>query len=136
MKKPYRLLLQYGVTAAIGALIAWLVAAYRGFDAALTFSLNARYLSDGFFVAGLLLAGFGALIWISTTGFFDLLAYGFRSLLVLFTALVKPSEHKTFYEYKLERESGRKKGAWYILFVGLIYLAAAYTFLRVYYAAL
>lgn len=132
MKKSRRLLLQYGVTTVVALLIAFPIAVYRGFSADLAFSLNARYLSDGFFVAGLLLTGIGALIWVSSTGFFDIFIYGFKSLLVLFTALVKPKDHPTFYEYKLSREKGRRKGSCFILFVGLFFLALAYVFLRVY----
>lgn len=132
MKKSYRLLLQYGVSAIIGLLIAVPLSLYRGFDASLPFSQNARYISDGCFVAGMLLTGIGALVWVSSTGFFDIFAYGFRSLLVLFTALVKPSDHKTFYEYKLDRERDRKKGVRFLLYVGLCFMLASYIFLRVY----
>ena len=52
------------------------IARLRGFDFANPLALNARYLSDGCFVVGFILTGLGALIWISTTGFFDMMAYG------------------------------------------------------------
>ena len=41
-------------------------------------------MSDGFFVTGFLNFGFGALIWISTTGFFDIFGYSAKSILNFF----------------------------------------------------
>ena len=62
-------LLRYGVTAVIGVVISAMTAWHQGFAWSQSFALNARYVSDGCFVAAVLLVGVGALSWISCTGF-------------------------------------------------------------------
>ena len=109
------------------------VAHSRGLDAANPLRLNARYLSDGFFVVGFLMTGLGALVWISTTGFFDMMSYAVRSLMVLFTGLRRPKEYPSFYDYKVERDARRAKPQWMLLIMGVAYLALSGICLAVYY---
>ncbi|NLG24635.1 MAG: DUF3899 domain-containing protein, partial [Clostridiales bacterium] len=73
---------RYGLAVLAGALIALLAALRQGLDLAEPAYQNARHLSDGCFVAGLLLAGVGGLAAIAATGFFDMFAYAFHSLAV------------------------------------------------------
>ena len=70
--------------------LVFIVASLRGLDLSKSMKLNARYLSDGFFVIGLLATGFGLLIWVSTTGFFDIMGYAVMSVVVLFSSLKMP----------------------------------------------
>ena len=49
-------------------------------------------LSDACFAVGLIETGFGLLLLISRTGFFDIFAYGAHSLLVLFTLFRRPED--------------------------------------------
>lgn len=116
------------------AVIAFLIAAGRGFSLEQPLQLNARYLSDGLFAVGFLLTGMGALVWVSTTGFFDIMTYGVKSLLVLFTPLKKASEHPSYYDYKMERESRRGRPSYAMLAVGLVFLALSIACLGIYYA--
>ncbi len=90
-------------------------------------------LSDGFFIIGVLLAGVGCLTWISNTGFFDMLTYGFHGLKVLIMPFKAPKKAKPFYDYKLEREEKRKKPLNLVLWVGLAYLGLAALFAMIYY---
>lgn len=70
-------------------------------------------LSDGFFVTGLLNLGFGALIWISTTGFFDIFSYSAKSILNFFiprSMMERMGMTRTsgdFYEYKVKKQEKR-----------------------------
>ncbi len=121
MHKRNGKLARYIWTALVGAVIAFPIALYRGFSFANAARLNAWYLSDGFFVAGIMVGGVGALLWIATTGFFDMLSYGFSSLLVLFTPLRKPEEHRGFYEYKARRDERRGKVPYFVLQTGIGY---------------
>lgn len=115
--------------------VSGLIAAYRGFRFGLPAYLNARYLSDGLFVGGFLLACFGALILVSTsTDFFDIFRYGFKSLLVLFTALKNPKDHPNYHEYKQQRAESRKKGNAFLLFAGLCLIGASVLCLLLYYS--
>jgi hypothetical protein len=96
-------------------------------------NLNARYLSDGFFVTGLVVTGVGALLWVSTTGFFDIFAYAVRSMLVTFTPFIKPENFPKFYDYKMMRMKKRGKANYSALLEGLILIALSVIMLLVYY---
>ncbi|MDD6882473.1 MAG: DUF3899 domain-containing protein [Eubacteriales bacterium] len=109
------------------------IARLRGFDFANPLALNARYLSDGCFVVGFILTGLGALIWISTTGFFDMMAYGVQSLLVLFSILKSPKDHPSFYDYKQMRNAKRNKPRFGMLITGIIFILASLACLAIYY---
>lgn len=125
--------LKYVITAVIGVGLAAAVSVWQGFAPGQAPALAARHLSDGFFVAGLLLAGLGALVWVSSTGFFDMLSYGVHSLLVLFSVLRRPEEHMSFYEYKLEKDQKRGKPMVHLLIVGLFLIALSVLCLVLYY---
>ena len=90
-------------------------------------------LSDGCFITGVMLASVGFLTWISSTGFFDMLYYGCHSLKVFVMPFRAPKKPKSFYDYKLEREAGRKKPLNAVLLVGLAYLAIAALFTVLYF---
>lgn len=88
---------------------------------------HVRCWSDALFIPAVLWVGMGGLMWVATTGFFDIFRYGFSSLLVLFTPFKNPKDHKKFYEYKLEREEKRKGKSVpvTILVVGIVLMAGA-----------
>lgn len=90
-------------------------------------------ISDGFFVAGFLFAGVGALIWLSSTGTLDIISYGFKSLLVLFTPYKKKVGEGGFYEYKVRQKEKRKGVPFQILWVGLGYVLLSLMFTLIYY---
>ena len=123
----------YITTALIGLMIAIPVAMLRGLSTDASLVNNMWYLSDGFFVSGMLLTGFGALIWVSTTGFFDMFSYAGHSLLVLFTSLKNPKEHKKFYDYKMEKEEKRGKAKPELFLVGVAFILISLVFLYLYY---
>lgn len=131
--QKYKKLIPYAMTALIGLAIAVPIALYRGLGATAIAAINASCLSDGFFVAGLLLTGFGALIWISTTGFFDIFSYAGRSLLVLFSPLRKPKELEHFYDYKLKKDEKRGQAKPHMLLVGVAYILLSFVCLFLYY---
>ena len=120
------------------AVVAGLIARYQGLNAANTLSLNARYLSDGCFVVGLMMTGVGLLTWVATTGFFDMMSYGVqygvRALIGLFGGNRRP-DNKNFYEYKLEKDEKRGKPVYAILLSGIAYILLSVVFLAVYYNA-
>ena len=71
-------------------------------------------MSDGFFVTGFLNFGFGALIWISTTGFFDIFGYSAKSILNFFLPRswmerMGMTPKGDFYEYKVKKREKRKE---------------------------
>jgi hypothetical protein len=82
--------------------------------------------SDGFFVTGLIFTGFGLLLWISTTGVLDIITYGFKSLLYLFTPYQKSKDEGGFYEYKLEKAAKRKAVPFEYLWLGLGWIVVSF----------
>ena len=95
MKKK---LIAYGVHAAIALVLAVLVydsllgqlpvndplyEVYRKVPLA----WNVRCWSDAFFFVGVMWTGVGALMWIATTGFFDLLRYACHSIWMIFNPM-------------------------------------------------
>jgi len=90
-------------------------------------------ISDGLMVVGVMLAGVGLLAWISTTGFFDMLSYGFSSLKVLVMPFARQKARPRFYDYKVAKQEKRKERPMHILCVGLGFLAASGVFAALYY---
>ena len=94
---------------------------------------NAASLSDGFFVAGLLMACFGVLMLIATTDFFDIFAYGLRNLVAIFAPMAKTRQAMKYYEFKESRAERRGEKRFFVLVTGLAYLGLALVCLWVYY---
>lgn len=126
----------WGVLAAAEVIAALMIARYQGLDAGQTLSMNARFLSDGCFVVGLLMTGVGLMTWVATTGFFDMLGYGvrygIRAFVGLFGGNRKPND-KTFYDYKMEQEEKRGGAQYAILVSGVAFIALSAGFLMMYY---
>lgn len=126
----------WSLLAAAEAGIAVMIARYQGFDMAQTLSMNARFLSDGCFVVGLVMTGVGLLTWVATTGFFDMLSYGViygvRAFVGLFGGNRKPND-QTFYDYKAAKDEKRGAAQYAILISGIVFIALSVGFLIVYY---
>lgn len=127
MKKK---LLRYGIGFAVGGLIAIWVMYLEGLFDAVNYPRETviMILCDAFFVSGILLALFGALLWIATTGFFDSLGYACRVAVHLIIPMWQ-REHKTFYDYKVEKESKRGTPQVVPVVVGAVYLLVSAVFL-------
>ena len=123
----------YAIHALAELALAFAVARLRGLDFSKGAQLNARYLSDGFFVIGLLATGFGLLIWVSTTGFFDIMGYAVKSVVVLFSSLKKPKDHLSFYDYKQIKNETRGKPHYALLLSGVACILLSLACLAVYY---
>ena len=109
---------------AIGLPFALLVAKGRGLLSVAPYTRLAA-LSDGCFAAGLTETGFGLLILISFTGFFDIFSYAARSVLVLFTPFRKPGDLPGYADYRAMRASRRGKPGAALLVTGLLFLAVS-----------
>ena len=79
-------------------------------------------LSDCFVVTGILLSGVGAISWAGTEGAFDMLAYGCKTFLGLFSKSYSKKLPKSFYDYKQERMKKNRPWLKQTLVVGLIVL--------------
>jgi hypothetical protein len=120
-----KFLTKYGgwlASIAVGVVICLLVAAAEQGSAPLAIA------SDSCFVAGVLLAGLGALAWIATFGGFNALGYGTYLLFrKLSPSKSKFENRKTYLEYSLEKQEHHKAPK-AILVPGLAYLLLAAIF--------
>ncbi len=99
---------------------------------------TARIICDAFFVPAVFIGGIGLLMAISETGFFDIISYGFKSLIRLFTPYDKRVGRGGYYEYKVDMEEKRKGSPKIypcILWVALADLVISLVFFALYYAA-
>ena len=126
----------WGALAAFEVFAAVMIARYQGLGAGQTLSMNMRFLSDGCFVVGLMMAGIGALTWVATTGFFDMLSYGViygvRAVIGLFGGNRKPND-QTFCDYKTAKDEKRGAAQYVILVSGIVFVALSVVFLTLYY---
>lgn len=118
-------IIKYGVTIAVGLLIAFAVAQGRGLFTSEDAQTAAMYVSDAFFVPAVLLLGVGAIVWISTTGFFDIFGYAVRSVAYRFIKPGKYDSNGTFYDYHAEKEEHRGKAQPFLFYCGAGFLVAA-----------
>jgi len=126
---------RYAITTSVGFLITFLVLLAKD-----VFSLNVdkdifHALTDAFFVAGILITGYGLLIISNNEGTFDMIAYGVTRFFDLFRRDIMKVKHKNFYEYhKAKRE--KKQSFGYLLIVGIAFIVISLIFLWLYYKAL
>ena len=90
-------------------------------------------LSDCFMLPGVLLAGVGALGWIASLGFFDIMSYGTRSFLGTFIKPLAEDLPRTFYDYRVQKDEKGRKWSKETVIVGLISLAISVLLLIVYF---
>lgn len=132
MKGLKKLLLQYGITAAVGLLIAYFVMSSQGLF--VLFGNNREtyaILCDAFFVPAAALMSVGALVWIANTGFFDSIAYALKIAAHALVPFVK-TKRQTYYDYKNEKEGKESKTPTFILYTGAAFLLLALIFLAIY----
>ena len=131
--KYVKLLIKYGACFLLMALatIVYLVSVEFSFSKDLeTVYLN---LADSFTIPAVFVLAFGALIWISTTGFFDSLAYivniGIRSLI----PMGRKDKFEKFYDYKVRKDGKRITGYGFVLISGFAYLLVGIVFTILFY---
>lgn len=121
MDNKYKKLISWGIPIAIAAVAIVLVYSMRinnpPFD--MDYMPPIQALSDAFIVTGMMYVGFGALMWISTTGVLDIIGYGFKSVLYLFTPMQKEKDEGGFYEYKLQKQAKRKSVPFEYFWIGI-----------------
>lgn len=137
-KKPKKgLLIAYAVNVALGLAIGTLVGNIKGlFGGSLAGIALFACLSDSFFVPGILLAGFGALLKIAEGGFFDGVGYGLKRAALSLIPGARIKKEETYAEYKERKEKSRKHaGIWVPLIVGGVFVALGAVFLILYNSA-
>lgn len=119
----------------IGSLIAVamtvaLAVSFGAFTAEST-SLTFAYLCNAAFVTAVFYCGVGLLAWVSTTGFFDIFGYGFKSLKYLFSPAKRDRSEGGYYEYAMEKRERKRDNVStrFILVIGIVFLIMSIVFL-------
>ena len=127
--------LPYIITSAVGiAMFIGVICIQKIWDAEGTANVM-RLLSDACLVPGVLLAGFGLIIFASNGGAFDMLTYAVIKLFDLFKRDPRNKKYKDFYEYR-EAQKGKKRKMAFMLIVGSVFILFSVIFLVVYYVTL
>ena len=128
----FRRHLEWFVTAAVGLAVAGAVVAYEHGNYADPSVL--RMLCDGAFVAGVMLACFGALALVSAGGAFDVMGFAVHTLVRKFSPRKDRFESRlTYAEYKQQRRTKKTMDVKCVLCTGVAYLALAFLLLGLYY---
>ena len=121
--------IKYAITTAIAGVFAILIVISRDFEGAKTLADKYRILADAFTIPGMLLVLIAAMVWISTTGFFDALTYAFgyvgSRMLPFFGATHK---HETYYDYKVRKNDKRFSGYGFMFVVGAVFVLISIVF--------
>lgn len=104
---------------------------YSGADAAAVRYLN---LADAFTIPSVVMLMVGILVWLSTTGTFDMFSYGLSRAKQSFIPSPQYKDEK-FYDYKMRKEKERAKGYSFLFVSGVIYMIPAVVFNILYYMA-
>lgn len=130
MKKGLPYIITFAVASVLSVLVFWV----RGLFTATEVQQIYRYLSDGFFISGIIISGYGLLVICSNGGTFDILGYAFVCFIGLFQRDVTKRKSRTFYQYRLAK-SEKKRSFAYLLLVGIFFLVLAVVFVILYMTA-
>lgn len=129
MKTIWKYVITFGVACVICVLALWARGLFGGVQGVAEIM---RCLSDGFFISGFAVGGYGLLVVCSNGGAFDILAYGMICFFGLFRKDVRNRKAKTFYEYRKAKSEKRHSFA-YLLIVGLAFILIAVLFVVLFY---
>ena len=139
---------KYLVQAVVALALSVAVMASRGaFAAGVTAADRVMAISDGFTATALLFICLGGLIWVSTTGFFDIFSYAFKKAARVFVPGAYAGETANYYTYVTGQRNKRKSkkerreeagleetSEKSTLIIGLIFLALCFVFWGLWYA--
>lgn len=129
-KRPKASAKDYIIGIGIGAVMAFVIMLARGVFDAEDIATVMKAVCDGFFGAGALLAGIAGLTYSSNEGTFDMLSFGVKQVVRVFT--VSKLERQSFYDYR-KHKMENPKPVLFLLLVGLGYLVLSGFFLLLYY---
>ena len=99
---------KFAATLATGLILAFAAMYIRGLFEAKTAEDIVKAIGDGFTVAGLLYFFLGALMWVSTTGFFDIFGYAFKKAAHALVPGMVQEVASNYYDYKVDKLEKRK----------------------------
>ena len=131
--KLIRLAIKYLVGVGVGALLVMFVLLCRGFFLPPALLEQYRILADAFTTAGVVLIMVGVLIWVSTTGSFDMISFALSKLGKALIPFSKKSDEK-YYDYVMRKREKRFSGYLFVFIVGALYMIPAIIFTVMFYS--
>ena len=128
-----RIAVKYGITLLIGAAFVLFLLLARGFFEWPELSEQYRILADAFTSSGVILLMVGVLIWISTTGSFDMISFALSKFAKALIPFSKKSG-ETYYDYVVRKREKRFSGYLCIFVVGAVFSALAAVFTALFYS--
>ena len=122
------------ISAGLGLCMAMLISVGRGAFAAETAADCLLAFCDGFSVSGVLLLCFGAMIWISNEGFFDVLSYAAQKGLHHLIPGRASEDLGSFYDYKISKANGKRAGSAFLIVPGIVILAVGLVLMGIWYS--
>ncbi len=134
-KKKGSKLLKYLVATGIGLVAAFAIACWRGVLELTELSKILSAISDGFFVMGVVYLGFGLMLLIVNEGILDIIGFGFKSLIYLFTPRRLDRDSGGYYEYRMKKkeERAQKRVSAHIAWIGAAFILVSVILVVVYY---
>ena len=121
--------IRYGITFAIMVVITILLINHFGYSPDAPADDRYLVLADAFTVPAMIAMLFGALLWVSTTGFFDSIGYAVSVAVNIILPIKRNPKIEKYYDYKVRKAEKRFKGYGFLLISGAIYFVIALVFI-------
>ena len=132
MNRRMSILLRYGITMVIGALLVWLVLDRYHF-ADMTSNVDRfRLLADAFTIPGVVFTMIGLLVQIARFGAFEGLGY-MGSWLRKRLIPLGSTKQEPYLDYVLRKRQEKKASGFFLILCGLVFLAVAVVFMVLFY---
>lgn len=129
--KVVRVMLKYGITAAVGGLMSFAVIYFQRYAEASAEAERYRILADAFTIPGVILIMVAALVWISNNGMFYGLSYvATRAIRALVPMGRTMEKHERYADYVArKREEGGVQGYGFLFWTGVFFMLPAIVFI-------
>ena len=126
--------LKYYVQTGIGLVLAFTVMVSRGLFSKPALADKVMAVGDGFTVAAVIYLGFGSIMWVASTGFFDIFGYAVKKAAHALLPGMVGDDVGRYYEYKTEKEADRKGFLEnFTLMLGIVFFVISVILLFVWY---
>ncbi len=122
---------KYAIAFAILGISSWVILSMREQSKQTEAAVIFLNLADAFTIPSVVIVMVGIMVWISTTGFFDILNYGISRAVNTFIPFKRYDDVK-FYDYKMKKAEKRISGYSFLFISGAVYFVPAIIFLILY----
>ncbi len=126
---------KFVVALVTGLILAFAAMWVRGLFEAESADEAVMAVSDGFTVAGLLYLCLGALMWVNTTGFFDIFGYAFKKAAHALVPGMVDNTADNYYDYKTGKQKKRDGFTQHsTLVIGIVFIVISLILTAVWYS--